>query len=135
MTTRCAAGDAVLTVKDAIAMHIRWKITLQVAIVRQEPLSPGAIHAIEHPDECCIGAWLRSRHTVAIRQMSEYASVVAHHVAFHREMLQIADRIAKKEFAAANRHLDPRGSFHHASQALASALTALDLIQKIALRD
>ena len=135
MTTRCGAGDAVLTVKDAIAKHVRWKITLQLAVVRLEPLSPGAIRAIEHPEECCIGAWLRSRHTVAIRHQPEYVSVVAHHVAFHREMLQIADRIANKDFAAASRHLDPRGSFHRASQALASALTALDLIKKIALRD
>jgi hypothetical protein len=135
MTTRCGAGDAVLTVKDAIAKHVRWKITLQLAIVRLEPLSPGAVRAIENPEECCIGAWFRSRHTVAIRHKPEYASVAAHHVAFHREMVQIADRIANKDFAAASGHLDPRGSFHHASLALATALTALDRIQKIALRD
>ena len=134
MITRCGAGDAVLNVKDAITMHIRWKVTLQLAITRQEPLSSGAIRAIQQPDECCIGAWLRSRETVAIRQEPEYIAVVVQHTAFHREMLQIADRIANKDFAAANRCLDPRGSFHRASLALASALTALNLIQKIALR-
>jgi hypothetical protein len=135
MTTRCGAGDAVLTVQDTIAIHIRWKVTLQLAITRLEPLSPGAIGAIERPNECCIGRWLRSSQTQAIRHKPEYLAVVAHHAAFHREMLQIADWIANKDFAAASRHLDPGGSFHLASLALASALTALDRIQKIALRD
>jgi hypothetical protein len=131
MTTRCGAGDAVLTVKDAIAKHIRWKITLQLAITRLEPLSPGAIRAIEQPNECCIGAWLLSRHTLAIRRKPEYLAVVAHHLQFHREMLQIANQIANRNFPAATRALEPKGSFHRVSLALAGALTALDRIQKI----
>jgi hypothetical protein len=133
MTTRCRAEDAVLTVKDAIAKHIRWKITLQLAITRLEPLSPGAIRAIEQPNECCIGAWLLSPYTLAIRRKPQYLAVVTHHTAFHREMLQIAFRIGNRDFAAASRHLDPHGSFHRASLALAGALTALDLVQKIKL--
>jgi hypothetical protein len=135
MSNRCGAGEAVLTVKDAIAMHIRWKVTLQLAIARQEPLSPAAIRAIEQPDECCIGAWLISPQAFSLRRSPAYLTVVKCHAAFHREMLGIANQIASRDFAAAARALDPGGSFQGASFALAGALTTLDRHHPIWLSD
>ncbi|MGD0796377.1 MAG: hypothetical protein ABR910_01525 [Acidobacteriaceae bacterium] len=127
MSIRCGAGNAVLSAKDAIAMHMRWRITLQLAIARREPLSPAAVRAIKEPNECCIGVWLLSSRTRAVRHTPQYLALVARHLEFHREMLEIATQIANRNFAAANRALDPGNGFQRASLALATALTAFDL--------
>ena len=123
----------VITAKDAIARHIRWRVTLQFAVSRQEQLDPEDVHAIDHLNECSIGKWLKSSHTVKIRQTPEYRALIARHEEFHREMQKIARLIESKKFAAAERALDPDSSFKKAAQAIASAINAVDSIQTIAI--
>jgi methyl-accepting chemotaxis protein len=123
----------VLTAKDAITRHVRWKITLQLAIQMREPLTPRAIRAIQYPDECSIGKWLLSPLTLKIRRTPEYRALVPRHEEFHAAMVEIAELINSGDFAAAERGLDPNGRFRKAAQAVACAITAVDRIQTIAL--
>ena|ERR1035437_2131683 len=133
MNTNHLADDHIVTAKDAIANHMRWKITLQVAIALNEPLSPSSIRAIEHLDECPIGRWLVSQYTLSIRNTEEYRDLVFRHEEIHREVAQIASMINNRKYSAARRALDPNSSFRQASQAMANAIMALDLIQTIAI--
>ena len=98
-----------------------------------EPLSPNAIRAIQHSEECPIGRWLVSQHTSGLRNTPEYRDLVAGHEEFHREVAQIAAMINHGKYSAARRALDPNSSFRQASQAMASAIMALDRIQSIAI--
>ena len=133
MNTNHLADDPIVTAKDAIARHMQWKITLQLAIALNEPLSPSAIHTIEHSEECPIGRWLVSQHTTGLRNTPEYRDLVAGHEEFHREVAQIAAMINHGKYGAARRAIDPNSSFRRASQAMANAITALDRIQPIAI--
>jgi len=133
MNTNHLADDPIVTAKDAIARHMQWKITLQLAIALNEPLSPSAIHTIEHSEECPIGRWLVSQHTTGLRNTPEYRDLVAGHEEFHREVAQIASMINNRKYSAARRAHDPNSSFRRASQAMANAITALDRIQPIAI--
>ena len=133
MNTNHLADAPVVTAKDAIASHMQWKITLQLAIALNETLSPSAIRAIEHSEGCPIGRWLVSQHTSSIRNTPEYRDLVVRHEEIHRVLAQIASMINNRKYGAARRALDPNSSFRQASQAMASAIMALDLIQTIAI--
>jgi methyl-accepting chemotaxis protein len=118
----------IITARDAIASHVRWKITLLMAARMHEHLSPRATHSIEHPDECSIRQWLASEHTLYLRRTPEYAAVLQRHGDFHREMQRIAALINSSEFAQAERLLTTPGSFENASIAFANAIMALERI-------
>ena len=133
MNTNHLADDPIVTAKDAISRHMQWKIALQLAIALHEPLSPSAIHAIQHSEECPIGRWLVSQHTLSIRDTPEYRDLAARHEEVHRELAQIASLINSRKYGAARRALDPNSSFRQAAKAMASAITALDSIQTIAI--
>ena len=123
----------IATAQDAISRLMQWKITLQLAIAMHEPLSPSAIRAIEHSEECPGGRWIVSQHTSGLRNTPEYRDLVAGHEEFHREVAQIAAMINHGKYSAARRAIDPNSSFRRASQAMANAITALDRIQPIAI--
>jgi hypothetical protein len=123
----------VLTAMDAISRHVRWTITLQLAIQMREPLAPHVVRAIRYPDECSIGKWLLSPLTLKIRRTPEYRDLVARHEDFHAVMAEIAALIGSGDFAAAARGLAPNGRFRKAAQAVAHAISAVDRIQTIAL--
>lgn len=133
MTTNDLADAPIVTAKDAISRHMQWKIALQLAIALREPLSPSAIRAIQHSEECPIGRWLVSQYTVGLRGTPEYRDLAARHEEAHRELAQIASLIGNGKYGAARRALDPNSSFRQAAQAMASAIMALDSIQTIAI--
>jgi hypothetical protein len=116
----------IVTSRDAIASHVRWKITLLTAARMHEPLSDRATHSIQHADECSIRRWLLSQYTLHLRQTPEYLTVLHWHKEFHREMLAIADLINAGEFDAAEALLNSSTSFQTASNSLANAILALD---------
>jgi hypothetical protein len=99
----------------------------------REPLSPRANRAIQHLEECSIGKWLVSQHTLSIRGIPEYRDLVARHEEFHRVMTAIAFYINHGDYEAAGRALAPGSSFRSAAQAISSAMMALDRIQAIAI--
>jgi len=132
MNTNHLADAPVVTAKDAIASHMQWKITLQLAIALNETLSPSAsapssIRRVPHRQMAC------SQHASSIRNTPEYRDLVARHEEVHREVAQIATMINNRKYSAARRALDPNSRFRQASQAMASAIMALDLIQTIAI--
>jgi methyl-accepting chemotaxis protein len=133
MTAKSPVDVPIVTAKDAIAHHMRWRITLQLAVTMREPLSPGATRAIQHLEVCSIGKWLVSRHTLNVRNTPEYRDLVARHEEFHRVMTQIAFAINHGDYEAAGQALAPGSSFRKASQAISSAIMALDRIQSIAI--
>ena len=101
MNANHLADATIVTAKDAISRHMQWKITLQLAIALNEPLSPNAIRAIQHSAECPIGRWLVSQHTSCLRNTPEYRDLVARHEEFHREVAQIAAMINQGKYSAA----------------------------------
>jgi len=115
----------ILTPRDAIASHVRWKIALLLAARMREPLSPGATRSIEHPEECSIGKWLASSQTLHQRGTPEYRSVVGLHNAFHVQMLHIAKLLAAGQFDQAEAVLNAPEPFQSASNALANAIMAM----------
>jgi hypothetical protein len=133
MNTNHLADAPIVTAKDAISRHMQWKIALQLAIALNEPLSPNAIRAIQHSEECPIGRWLVSQHTLSIRDTAEYRDLAARHQEIHRELAQIATMINNRKYSAARRAISPDSSFRRASQAMANAIMALDFIQVIAI--
>ena len=133
MNANHLADATIVTAKDAISRHMQWKITLQLAIALNEPLSPNAIRAIQHSAECPIGRWLVSQHTSCLRNTPEYRDLVARHEEFHREVAQIAAMINQGKYSAARRAIDLNSNFRKVSQAMANTITALDGIQPIAI--
>ena len=130
MTTNDLSDAPIITAKDAISRHMQWKITLQLAIALNEPLSPSAI---QHLNECSIGKWLASQQTLSVRDTPEYRDLAARHEEVHRELAQIASLINNRKYGAARRALDPNSSFRQAALAMACAITAFDSIQTIAI--
>lgn len=114
------------TPRDAIASHVRWKITLLLAVTIHEPLTERAARSIHHPEECSIGKWLLSNHTKHLRNTPEYRIVLDLHAAFHHLMTRIADLIQARDFTAAEQFLNSPEPFQSASNALANAIMALD---------
>jgi hypothetical protein len=112
--------------RDAVASHMRWRITLLLATQMHEPLSDRANRSIHHPEECSIHKWLASPQTLHLRRTPEYHSALTRHFEFHTQMQRIADLINSGDFDHAGRLLASPESFQNASNALANALMALD---------
>ena len=112
--------------QDAIASHVRWKITLLLAATIHEPLTDRAARSILHPEECSIGKWLLSKQTKHLRDTPEYRTVLDLHAEFHHQMTRVADLIQSRDFIAAERLLNSPEPFQSASTALANAIMALD---------
>jgi hypothetical protein len=111
---------------DAIASHVRWKITLLLAARMREPLSERATRSIQHPDEDAIRKWLLSEYTRHLRGTPEYQTAVDLHAAFHQQMLAIANLINAGDYEQAERLLNSPEHFENPSVALANAIMALD---------
>jgi len=118
----------IVTARDAIASHVRWKITLQMAVRMGEPLSARATRSIEHPEECSIRQWLLGKHTLHLRRAPEYRAVLDRHTEFHREMQRIATLINDGAYAAAERLINSTTGFQSASNAVANAIMALERV-------
>ena len=123
-------AKTILTTHDAIASHVRWKITLLLAVKMREPLSARAQQSIQHPEQCSIGKWLLGKHTVHLRGTKEYLAVLDGHEAFHRQMLRIANLINSGDFDEADCLLNSPEPFLSASNTLANAIMALDRVPK-----
>jgi hypothetical protein len=118
-------AKTIVTPQDAIASHVRWKITLLLATTVHEPLTERATRSIHHPEECSIGKWLLSRQMLQLRGTPEYRAALDLHVAFHRQMSRIANLIQAGDFSEAERQLNAPEPFQSASNALANAIMAL----------
>lgn len=121
----------ILSARDAIASHIRWKITLLTAARMREPLSDRATRSIEQPHECSIRAWLLSDYTVGLREHPEYQAALDRHLEFHRTMQDMAKLLNSGHYVEAELQLcDHKGAFERTSVALANALMSLDRAQR-----
>jgi hypothetical protein len=116
----------IVNARDAIASHVRWKITLLLATRMHEPLSHRATHAIQHQEDCSIQKWLLSKHTLHLRTTPEYRAACNLHTAFHGVMQRIAGLINAGDFDQAEHLLNSPEPFQNASTSLANALMALD---------
>ena len=121
-------AKTIVTPRDAIASLVRWKITLLMATQMRERLSPRATQSIENPQECSIGLWLVSSHTLHLRGTSEYRAVLHLHFEFHREMQKIARLINSEDYASAERLLNEPIGIQTVSVAVANAIMALERI-------
>jgi hypothetical protein len=119
-------AKTVVTPQDAIASHVRWKIALLLAAQMREPLSPRATHTVTHPQECSVHKWLNSENTQHLRGTREYRAVVDLHVAFHDQMVSIANLLQAGHYGEAEQHINRPGPFQESSNALANAIMALD---------
>ena len=126
-------AKTILNTRDAIASLVRWKITLLTATQMREPLSERATRTIDNPDECSVGQWLLSRHTLHLRLTQEYRTLVDLHNEFHREMQDIALLINTADYPAAERRLTAPTGFQRVCTISANAIMALDRISTSAL--
>jgi methyl-accepting chemotaxis protein len=120
----------ILTPRDAIASHVRWKITLLTAARMREPLSARATRSIRQPEQCSIRRWLLSDYTATLRHRPEYAAVLDRHIDFHREMQRVAHLLNTARYSEAEDLLAPSSAFEQTSFAIANALMALDRAQR-----
>jgi methyl-accepting chemotaxis protein len=123
----------VRTAQDAIAAHMRWKISFHLAIRMGEPMSERAMDAIENPAACSIGRWLVEPRNIRVRRTPEYIALVVRHEEFHVEMRRIANLINSGDTLGAARGLEPGGRFEAASKAIAGAIVSLDRIERMVL--
>ncbi len=119
-------AKTIVTPQDAIASHIRWKITLLLAVQMREPLSDRATRSLQHPEECSIHKWLLSDHTRHFRGTRDHRTVLDSHAAFHSQMLKVATLLRAGDFDQAEGLLNQSGPFQAASISLANAIMALD---------
>ena len=124
--------STVLDARAAIARHIQWKITLQLAITLQEPLSVDHVNQILNFRRCSIGRWLDSGATLSMRGTPQYADLTRKHIEFHEEMKRIADLIAGASYDDAAKGISPSSSFMRGSKALANAVMAYDAVAAVA---
>jgi hypothetical protein len=123
----------ILTPRDAIASHVRWKITLLTAARMHESLTDHATHCVQCPDECAILRWMLSQYNLPLRQTPEYLAVLHWHQEFHREMIAAATLINAGEFLTAEQLLNTSETFQSASASLAGAILALDRVAPLGL--
>jgi hypothetical protein len=123
----------IVTPRDAIASHVRWKITLLTAARMHESLSDRATYSVQHPEECSIRRWLLSQYNLHLRQTPEYLTVLHWHQQFHQEMLTITNLLNAGEFEVAEILLNTSVTFQTASNSLANAIMALDRIAPVKL--
>ena len=116
----------ILTARDAIASHVRWKIALLTAARMHEPLSARATRSIRQPEQCAIRRWLLSDYTAALRNRPEHSAALDRHIDFHREMQRVAHLLNTGHYAEAEDLLAHASAFEQASLALANALMSLD---------
>jgi hypothetical protein len=119
-------AKTIVTAQDAIASHVRWKVTLLLAVRMREPLSERATVSIHRPHECSIHRWLLSKHTLGLRGTPEYRNALDLHLAFHVLMQRVALLLNTGEFEQAGRLLNSPENFQNVSNAFANALMALD---------
>jgi hypothetical protein len=132
LASRPFVTEPIRTAQEAIASHVRWLITLQLAVKMRETLTPRCKHAILNPAESAIGKWLLSPATSHLHRTPEHLALAALHKQFHHEMLQIATLINAHDFESATRLLnDPNGVFQTTAKATASAITTLDRTHKL----
>ncbi len=120
-----------LTAKDLIARHVRWKLTLQFVIASRDRLTEMQLDQILHAERCPIGQWLESAAPPGLRACPEYTAVVRNHVDFHRQMARIANLIEVEDFDAAFMGIQADSIFMQSSYRLALSITALDRIERI----
>jgi hypothetical protein len=119
-------AKTIVTRQDAIASHVRWKITLLLATRMHEPLSERATRSLQHPEECSIHQWLLSQHTQHLRGTPEYRAVLDLHAAFHSQMIKVATLLRAGDFDQAEHLFNQSSPFQEASNSLANAIMALD---------
>lgn len=120
------------TAQEAIASHVRWLITLQLAVRMRETLTPRCNNAIRNPAESAIGVWLLSPALAHLHRTPEHLALSALHKQFHHEMLKIAALINALDFDSAARLLnDSNGVFQTTAKATAHAITTLDRTHKL----
>jgi hypothetical protein len=129
--TEYPTSKPIVNGRDAIAVHMRWKITFHLAVRMREPISERAMRAICNPDDCFTGQWLTSDRTKDVRHTPEYKILAARHKEFHTEMLVVATLINDGRFDDAERGLTAASSFERAANAMAGAITAFDRVQQI----
>ena len=123
-----------MNIKEAIAIHMQWKMTFSLQIALQEPLLEQQMQLIHNQNLCMLGQWLQSPDTLPIRTTAEYAEVMRQHTRFHREMAQVAALINAGDYARASELLVPDSTFQLVSRNLTKALTMAGWLVKDAER-
>jgi len=123
--------EELLTAKDLIVRHEKWKLTLWAAVFSRKPLTVEQIDQIVHQEHCPIGRWLEAQAATELGTRAEYEEMVQNHIDFHGEMMEIAMHLARKDYAAAARGIQDGSSFSLSGRRLAQSILALNRIYRI----
>ena len=121
-----------LDAKAAVARHMRWRMTLRFAVATREPLPADQSDEIVNYKTCAIGRWLDDPSAARAYDAADWRDLTQKHIAFHTEMAKIAAMLSRSDFAAADAAMDLSSPFQAASNALAMAITTLDLCKPVA---
>ena len=121
-----------LDAKAAVARHMRWRMTLRFAVATREPLPEEQANEIINYKTCAIGRWLDDPFAARAYNAADWQDLSRKHIAFHNEMGKIAAMLSLGDFAAADAAMDLCSPFQAASNALAMAITSLDLRKTLA---
>ena len=126
-----ADSEELLSAKDLIARHEKWKLTLWAAVFTRKPLTVDQIDQIVHEDHCAIGRWLVAQAGTPLGACAEYEEVIQNHREFHLEMMQVAMLLARKEYGAAASAIQEGASFSLTGRRLAQSLLTLNRVCRI----
>ncbi len=126
-----AETDEMLSAKDLIARHERWKLTLWAAVFTRKALTVEQVDQIVHQERCPIGRWLNAQAGTELGRRGEYEEVVQDHAQFHGEMMEIAMLLARKDYAGAAQGIQEGSSFALSGKRLAQAILELNRVCRI----
>jgi hypothetical protein len=103
-------------------MHSQWKITLRMAIAKQETLDASAIAT---DNQCPLGKWLHGEAQGKFGKLPSYGECVSKHAAFHQEAGKVAQAINAKNFTQAKTMMDANTPYVLAANGFIIALGTL----------
>ncbi len=123
--------EELLTAKELIARHEKWKLTLWAAVFTRKPLSVEQINQIVHQELCPIGRWLAAQEVTELGASAEFEEVSRNHQDFHAEMMEVALLLARKDYGASAAAIQEGSSFSISGRRLARSMLALNQVSRI----
>jgi hypothetical protein len=121
----------VIGAQELISRHEQWKLTFWVAVFSRKPLTLEEVDQIVHPNKCPIGRWLEGPESAPFRERQEFTELLAHHEAFHAEMLDVAALLGRKDFSNAAKAIGEESSFAKCGRKLAMSILAVNRLVRI----
>lgn len=117
-------GGEELDFEQAFVAHQQWRVTLRNAVTRKLSVNADELRR----DDCCkLGKWLHGPGGKRWGHEPSFGRLLQVHREFHREAGKVADSIMKRDYAQAERQLEPGTPFAEVSKTVGQVLKQLRL--------